>query len=106
MLEALARRDGERLHPFRIARAPLHMHLGRADRRGHAAMDVALQVTDGLLARRVVAEGDVDMGVDEAGNGGGASGVYNDIAALDVACGRRADGFDLLVLRDDGVARH
>ena len=105
MLEAFARRDGERLHPVRIARPPRHMHLGRTDRRGHAAMDVALEVADGLLARRVVAEGDVDVGVDEAGNGGRAAGVDDDVAALDVVGGRRAYGCDLVVLRDDGVAR-
>ena len=44
-----------------------------------AAMHVAFEKPTTLLPRRVVAEGDVDVGVDQAGDRGGAVGVDHDV---------------------------
>ncbi len=43
-------------------------------------MDVAFEKADGLLARRVIAERDVDVGVDEPGDGGRPVGIDDDVA--------------------------
>ena len=84
MLEALARRDRERFDAFRVARPARHMHFGGADRRRDAAVQIAFEKADGLLPRRVVAKGDMDMAVDQARDGGGAGGVDDDVAALEL----------------------
>jgi hypothetical protein len=67
-------------------------------------MDVAFEVSHGLLARRVIAERDVDVGVDQTGNCGRSSSVDDNVAALNIPGRRRADELDLLVESDDRVA--
>jgi len=52
------------------------------------------------LARRVVAECDVEVGVDETRNGGGAIGVDDDVATLNIPGLRGADAFEHRVARD------
>ena len=59
-------RDRQRLDAFDVARPPRHVHLARRDRRRGAAVQVAFQIADGALARRVVAERDVHVAVDQA----------------------------------------
>ena len=79
--------DGERLDAFGILRPPRHMDLARRNARGRAAVEIAFEETDGLLARRVIAEGVVDLAVDEAGADGAAHRVDHQISSLDL--GRR-----------------
>ena len=67
-------------------------------------MQVAFQIADGALARRVVAEGDVDVGVDQAGDGRHAAGVDHDVGALDRLRRRGADRDDALAVGEDRVA--
>ena len=66
-------------------------------------MDVAFEEADGLLPRRVIAERDVDMGIDQAGHGHHAAGIDRHLAIGSIAAG--ADRNDLAVVEDDGVAR-
>ena len=84
VLEAFHRGDGQRLYAFRILRPAGHMHFGGGDRRRCSAVHVAFKKPDGALPRRVVAEGDVHMGIDEAGNGGGAVCVDHDVAGFEL----------------------
>ena len=104
VLEALVRRDRERLHAVGIARPAGHVDLRGADRGGDAAMQVAFEIADGLLARREIAERDVHVQVDQPGDGGDAAGVDHDVAGFDRARRRGADRDDAVVLGDDGVA--
>ena len=68
-------------------------------------MQVAFEIADRALARRVVAERDVDVGVDQAGNRRHAAGIDHHIGGLD----RRADAVptddDAAAVGDDRVAR-
>ncbi len=104
MLKTSPCRNRERLDPLGIARTPRHVHLGGADRRGHAAVDIALKISDGLLTRRVVAKRDVDMGVDQAGNGGRPISIDDDVAGLDLPRRRHANRLDLGAGGDNRVA--
>jgi len=91
MFEALPRCDRKCFDPLSVPRASRDMHLGGADRRRHAPMDVAFEVSHGLLARCVVAERDVDVGVDQTGNYGCSIGVDDNVASLNIPGRRRAD---------------
>ena len=102
--EAALRGERQRLDAGDIARAAGDVDLGGRDRGGHAAMQVAFQVADRALARGIIAEGDVDMGVDQAGDRGGLVGIDDDIGALHLARAGRAGGDDTAVLHEDRVA--
>ena len=65
-------------------------------------MCITLQKADGLLARRVVAEGNMDMQIDEAGHRHHAVGVDGHVAVRSIAAG--SDREDFAVAHDDGVA--
>ena len=101
-VERFARSDGQRFDARRIARTARHVHFGSADAGGHAAMDIALQEADGFLARRVVAEGDVDMRVDQPRHRHHPAGIDRDVAIGGIAAG--TDRSDLAVDHHDGVA--
>ena len=47
-------------------------------------MQVAFEKAHGALARGVVAERDVDVRIDQAGNGGHAAGIDDDVRGLHV----------------------
>ena len=104
MLEALEGRDCQRLDPGGVLRPARHVHLGGGDRRGGAAVDVAREVAHGVLARREVAEGDVDLGIDQPRYRRSATGVDHDLAGIE--CGGRhlAHSFQYAVGRDEGIA--
>jgi hypothetical protein len=102
--EATLRGDGKRLDPFHVARPSRHMHFRRGNAGGHPAMQVALEIPDGALARRVITEGDVHVGIDQSGNGGHAVGVDHHIGACHRLRGCRADGLDALAVGEDRVA--
>jgi hypothetical protein len=104
--ETLVRGDRQRLHPVGVARPARDMDLRRADRRGHSAVQVAFEIADGVLARREIAERDVHMRIDQAGNGGGAARVDHHVAGLDIARRCGADCDDPIVLADDRIALH
>ena len=104
VLEALMRRDRERLHAFGVARPAGNMDFRSADRGGHAAVHVAFEIADRLLPRREIAERDVHVGIDQARDGGGAVGVDHDVAGFDVLRGRRADRDDAVAVGDDRIA--
>src|SRR5258708_20389319 len=74
--EAGARSEGQRLDTRRIFRPARHMHLGRRDGGRGAAMQIALEIPDRALARRVISEGDMDMTVDQSGNCRPTAGVH------------------------------
>ena len=93
MLEALEGRDRQRLDPGGVLRPARHVHLGGGDRRGGAAVDVAREIAHGVLARREVAEGDVDLGVDQTRNRRHPAGIDDDIAGVDGSALHRTDGF-------------
>ena len=67
-------------------------------------MQVAFEIADGALARRVVAEGDVDVGIDQARDRGGPVGVDDDVRALHLARADGADGNDPAFVHEDRVA--
>jgi hypothetical protein len=67
-------------------------------------VDIALQISDGALTRRVVAERNVDVGVDQTRNGGRSISVDDDIAGLNRPPRRCADGFDLGADGDNRIA--
>ena len=93
MLEALEGRDRQRLDPGGVLRPARHMHLGGGDRRGGATVDVAREIAHGVLARREVAEGDVDLGVDQTRNRRRPACVDHDIAGIDGSALHSADSF-------------
>ena len=102
--KAALRRDRQRLDALDVARPPRHVHLGGRDRGRGAAVQVAFEVADGALARRVVAEGDVHVRIDQARNRRHAAGVDHHVGALDRAGRRGADRDDALALGEDRVA--
>ena len=104
VLEALVRGDGERLDALGIPWPAGHMHLRRADRGGHPAVHIAFQVADRLLSRRVIAERDVHVRIDQPRNGRRAVGIDHDVAGVDLARGRGADRDDAVAVTDDGIA--
>ena len=59
-------------------------------------MQVTFEITHRALARRVVTEGDVNVGIDQARNRGHAAGVDHDVARFDL--GRRWRDTDMTIL--------
>src|SRR5262249_38599030 len=98
--EERATRGRKRLDAFGPARAPRNVHFRGTDRSRHATVDVAFEIADGLLAWRIVAERDVDVRIDQAGNGSSPIGIDDDVTCFDLPDGCRADGFDFPVRRD------
>ena len=103
-LEGFTRCYCQRLDAGRIARPARHMHFRRADARRHSAVNIAFEEADGFLARGIIAEGDVDMGIDQARHGHHARGVDGNVAAGDIAAA--ADRDQLSIGHEDRVARH
>ncbi len=101
-VEALTGGNGQGLDARRIAWTAGHMHFRRADAGGDAAVDVAFEEADGLLPRGVVAERDVDVGIDQARHRRHAARVDLHIVLTVAAAG--SDGFDLASGEDDRVA--
>ncbi len=83
-LETARRSNRECLDADRVLWAAGHMDFGRRDRGRHAAMQITFQIADRLLPRRIIAEGNMDMAVDQAGNRGGAVGIDHDIRGAHV----------------------
>ena len=104
MLEALEGRDRQRLDPGGVLRPARHMHLGGGDRRGGAAVDVAGEIAHGVLARREVAEGDVDLGIDQPRNRRRPAGVDDHVAGIEGGCFHLADGHQPAVVGQQGIA--
>jgi hypothetical protein len=92
--EAALGGDGQRLDAGGIRRAAGHVDLAGGDRPGRAAVQVALQEPDGLLARRVVAERDVHVRVDEPGDDASAARVEDLVVVGGIHVGARADPGD------------
>jgi hypothetical protein len=67
-------------------------------------MQIAFQITDGALPRRVIAERDMHVRVDQARDRRHAAGIDHHIGALDLTGRRGADLGDALAVADDGVA--
>ena len=67
-------------------------------------MDVAREVAHGVLARREVAEGDVDLGVDQTRNRRRPAGVDHNVAGIDLRCLHHADGFQYAVGRNERIS--
>jgi hypothetical protein len=103
--ETALRRDRQRLDALGIARPPRHVHLGRGNRRGDAAVHVAFEKADGALARRVVPESDVHVGVDQARDRGHAARVDDHVGGIDGTRRRGTDRGDALAIDEDRVAR-
>src|ERR1700730_18533616 len=80
------------------------MNLRRRNRGRGAAMDVTLEISDRLLPGRVIAERDVDVRVDQAGNKRRATGVDHDVGGFYGSRRRGADGGNEAVLANDGIA--
>ena len=102
--KAALRGDCQRLDALDVAWPARHMHLRRRDRGRGAAVQVAFQIADGALARRVVAERDVDVRVDQAGDRRHAAGVDHHIGFAYGVGRRGADRCDALAVDDDRVA--
>src|SRR6185437_14715159 len=68
LLKALRGCDRERLYPGGIFRPTGYMDLGGSNRRCHPAVHVAFKKADSLLPRRIIAERDVNVRIDQTGN--------------------------------------
>ncbi len=101
ILERFARRDRERLDPRWIARPTRHVHFRCADAGRDAAMDIAFEEADRLLPGRVVAERDVDVGVDQTGHRHHTGRINGDVGICDIAAA--TDRGDLVAVDEDGV---
>jgi hypothetical protein len=104
VLEAFQSGDREGFDPDWIAGTARDVNLGRTNRRRHATVDVAFQKTNCLLSRRVIAEGDVDVGINEAGKHGCTVRVDDDIAPYNEIGRGGTDLYDLAILHDDRIA--
>ena len=102
--ETALRRNRQRLHAFDVARTAGNVNLGRRDRGGDAAVQIAFEVADRALPRRVVAERDMDMRVDQARHRRHAVGVDDDIGAVNRGGRSRSYGRDPLAVNDDRIA--
>ena len=79
------------------------MDLTRRQAARHPAMQVALDEAHRLLARGVVAESDVHLGIDQAGARGGLVGVHHHVAGFQLGRRQGADFSDLAVRHQDGI---
>ncbi len=104
--KAALRGHRQRFHAFGILRPPRRVHFRCRYRRRHAAVQVAFQEPDGALARRVVAEGNVHVAVDQPRDRRRAVGIDDDVAGLDLGGRRRADAGDAPAFGDDRVPHH
>ena len=80
------------------------MPLGGGYRRRGPAVQIAFQIANHPLPRRVVAEGDVDVTVDQPGNCRAACGVDHHVAARGLRGGKGADRGDATILHQDAVS--
>ena len=103
-LETARRGNRERLDTNRILWTARHMDLGRRDRGRDAAVQITFQIADRLLPRRIIAEGNMDMAVDQAGNGGGAVGIDYDIRGTHVLRRQGADRLDKAIFTKNCIA--
>jgi hypothetical protein len=99
------RGNRQRLDALDVARPARDVHLRCRNRGGDAAVQIALEVADGALARCVVAKGDVDMRVDQARYRRHPAGIDHHVDGRYFRGGSRADADDLVVVNQDGVAR-
>ena len=76
---AVVHRDRQGLQADDVLRATRQVDLARRDHRGHAAVQRGLDEVRGPLARRVVAEDRVRVGVDEAGHDGRPMSIDDDV---------------------------
>ncbi len=81
------------------------MHLGGRDAGRGAAVNIAFEIADGVLPRREIAEGDVDVGIDQARDRRHAAGVDDDVGRFHRLRRRGADRDDALAVGEDGIAR-
>ena len=102
--KAALRRERQRLDALGVLRPARHVDLGGRDRGRRAAVEVAFEIADGALARRVVAEGDMDVRVDQPGDRRHAAGVDHHVGGVHRLRRRGADRHDALAVADDGVA--
>ena len=103
VLEPFHRGDRQRLHAFRVFRPPGHMHFGCGDGRCRSAVNVAFEEADRSLARRVVAEGDVHMGIDQARDCDRPVRIDHHVALGDLRSRSGPDVDDPALVHDDGV---
>src|SRR5690606_3067103 len=99
VVEALLRRDGERFHTGRGARAPRCVDLPRRHDTRDPPVHVAGEKVDSLLAWSVVTEYDVAVRVDQSGRDSRADGVDDVLRGIDFApqIGLRTDSGDRAV---------
>src|SRR5262249_21421751 len=69
-----------------------------------AAVQVALEIPDRPLTRRIIAEGDVHVRIDEAWNGGHSVRIDDDVGALDRRRRRGAHRNDTVRVSNNRVA--
>src|SRR5262245_9948673 len=80
-----------------------NMHLAGRNAGGCAAVQIALQEADRLLLRRVVAERDMDVAVDQSWAGGRAIGVDHQVALLELIFPDRSNFREHTVVHQDRV---
>ena len=66
-------------------------------------MEIALQKANRALARRVVAERDMHMRIDEAGDRGRPVRVDDDVTAVHLGGRGGADGYEFALVRNDRI---
>jgi hypothetical protein len=79
------------------------VHFGSRDGRRRAAVEIALQKANRALARRIVAERDVHVRIDEARDRGGAVRIDDDVTAVHLGGRSGTDGYEFALLRNDRV---
>ena len=104
ILIALECSKSECLHSLRICGPARHMNFGRRDCGRDAAVGVALEKSDGLLTRCVIAKRVVYLGIDQSGNGNGAVGIDNDIAVFSGFAGDTPNLNDFSSVHHDRIA--
>ena len=67
-------------------------------------MQVAFEKADRALPRRIVAEGDMDVRVDKAGDRRHAAGIDDDVGGFDLLRRSRAGPRDPAVVGQDSIA--
>ena len=95
-------RDGQSLDAGRILGPPRDMNLGCADAGRDATVRIALEKTDRLLPRCIIAERDVHVRIDEPRHGHHPPGVDRDVTVGGRAT--RSHGRDAVAFHQDAVA--
>ena len=80
------------------------MALTGGDDGGDTALQLGLDEADSLLTMSIIAHGDMDMGIEQAGSHSGAGGVDDLVGLHAVSDSLAADSGDLAVDNNDGVA--